>query len=158
MLDKPVVTQPSAPKADAGYLGKAAVNDAESQGGSAVESALVWSEKYLEAVDKITSLQEENKKLKVQIKQEQKRVASLESQVTQNQKELKDANALLIEMHGELKTWKDNVLGFRDEMRTAQKAQLDAMAKVLKLLGGEVPQSLAKAGGQTSVDGKEKTK
>ena len=40
----------------------------------------------------------------------------------------------------ELNNWKNDVLGFRGEMQDAQKAQLEALLKILKLMGGEVNQ------------------
>ena len=40
-------------------------------------------------------------------------------------------------MLSELNTWKTNILGFRTEMREAAKAQLEALLKVLEVLGGE---------------------
>jgi hypothetical protein len=44
----------------------------------------------------------------------------------------------LIEMLSELNNWKNNILGFRGEMREAAKAQLEALLKVLEVLGGEM--------------------
>jgi hypothetical protein len=41
-------------------------------------------------------------------------------------------------MRIELNEWKTNILGFRDEMRNADKAQLQALMKILEALGGEV--------------------
>ena len=58
---------------------------------------------------------------------------------------------MLIEMKGELVSWKANVLGFRQEMQQAQAAQLLALGRVLKLLGGEAPgqdADMAPGGGQ----------
>jgi 5-enolpyruvylshikimate-3-phosphate synthase len=37
-----------------------------------------------------------------------------------------------------LNNWKMNILGYRDEMRDAETAQLEALLKILKALGGEV--------------------
>ena len=54
----------------------------------------------------------------------------------------KQANDLLIEMRIELNNWKTNILGFRDEMRDAEKEQLKALIRILTVLGGEIePQS-----------------
>jgi len=64
-------------------------------------------------------------------------IAALEAKLKQTQKELGEANELLIEMLTELNTWKSNILGFRGEMRDAAKAQLEALLKVLEILGGE---------------------
>ena len=65
-------------------------------------------------------------------------VVALDAQLKQAQKELNEANILLIEMRVELNNWKVDILGFRDEMRDAEKAQLEALLKILKALGGEV--------------------
>ena len=40
-------------------------------------------------------------------------------------------------MRIELNNWKSNILGFRDEMRNADNAQLDALVKILEVLGGQ---------------------
>lgn len=49
-------------------------------------------------------------------------------------------------MQKELTNWKSDVLGFRDEMRKAQKAQIDALTHIVTLLGGETaPPSAADA-------------
>ena len=42
-----------------------------------------------------------------------------------------------LEMHVELNQWKADVLGFRDEMRKAEAAQLQALGKILRILGAE---------------------
>src|SRR4030042_255070 len=52
-------------------------------------------------------------------------------------KERGEANDLLTEMRVELNNWQANVIGFRDEMRDADKAQLEALLKILQVLGGE---------------------
>jgi hypothetical protein len=41
-------------------------------------------------------------------------------------------------MRIELNNWKTSILGFRDEMRQADIAQLETLLKILKILGGEV--------------------
>ena len=56
----------------------------------------------------------------------------------QTKKELTQANELLIEMRIELNNWKTNILGFRDEIRDTEKAQFEALLKILEVLGGEI--------------------
>jgi len=58
-------------------------------------------------------------------------------ELKQARKELDEANAMLREMQTELAKWKADVLGYRDEMRTAQTAQIDALRRILRLLGAE---------------------
>ena len=48
-------------------------------------------------------------------------------------------------MRIELNNWKIDILGFRDEIRDAETAQLEALLKILKVLGGEVKTKSAQA-------------
>jgi small-conductance mechanosensitive channel len=104
------------------------------QGSTTVESAIELSKKYAILSEKMAVLEKKNHDLLT----ENRRLTTLEPQLQQTQKELTEANDLLVEMHIELNNWKVNVLGFRDEMRDAEKAQLEALLKVLNILGGEV--------------------
>ncbi len=72
---------------------------------------------------------------------------ALEGQLQQTQKELAEANDLLIEMRIELNNWKTDVLGFRDEMRDAETAQLQTLFRILQVLGGQVDAGPARSGG-----------
>ena len=107
---------------------------------TAVESAINLSEKY-------SRLSEEHSKLKGKYENkveenreliQQKR--NLQAKLKQTEKELKEANTLLKETVTELNRWKFNVLGFQQEVRNADEAQLKALYKILKLMGGEPPQ------------------
>ena len=51
--------------------------------------------------------------------------------------ELTDATDFMEAQQLELTRWKKDVIGFRDEIRQSQAAQLRALIKVLKLLGAE---------------------
>lgn len=107
-------------------------------GRSAVESAIELSQKYAALSDQAAALREESQRLKTENQNLQQQVVSLEARLKQTQKELSEANDLLIEMLSELNTWKTNILGFRGEMRNAAQAQLEALLKVLEILGGKV--------------------
>lgn len=136
---KPAPPPAGPPAADDSYMRRTAIKyDANPQSGDAVESALVWSEKYSRAVEKLALLQAENRDLEEKNTRLADQGAKLQAELAQSQKELGEANALLLEMRTDLDKWKQNVLGFREEMRRAQQAELDALTKVLKLLGGEV--------------------
>ena len=104
---------------------------------TAVESAIELSEKYARLSDQTVALREENQRLVTENENLQQQIATLEAKLRQTQKELGEANDLLIEMLTELNNWKSNILGFRGEMREAAKAQLEALLKVLEILGGE---------------------
>ncbi|MBN1505454.1 MAG: DUF3450 family protein [Sedimentisphaerales bacterium] len=106
-------------------------------GRTAVESAIELSQKYASLSDQTVALREENQRLKTENENLRQQVAGLETRLKQTQKELNEANDLLIEMLAELNNWKNNILGFRGEMRDAAKAQLEALLKVLEILGGK---------------------
>jgi chromosome segregation ATPase len=116
--------------------------DTPLDGRTAVESAIELSEKYATLSDQAATLREENQQLAAENERLREQVTSLEARLKQTQKELTEANDLLIEMLTELNNWKSNILGFRNEMREAAKAQLEALLKVLEILGGEVEAGL----------------
>jgi chromosome segregation ATPase len=111
--------------------------DTPLEGRTAVESAIELSEKYARLSDQTATLRDENQRLVAENESLLQQIAALEEKLKQTQKELGEANDLLIEMLSELNTWKTNILGFREEMRDAAKAQLEALLKVLEVLGGE---------------------
>jgi chromosome segregation ATPase len=111
--------------------------DTPLKGRTAVESAIELSEKYARLSDQTVSLREENQRLTSENERLRQQITALEGKLLQTQKELGEANELLIEMLTELNNWKTNILGFRSEMREAAKAELEALLKVLEILGGE---------------------
>jgi len=132
----PAAEPPARPEAQ--YLSKTAVQaDPDNKTDNAVDAALEWAKKYAEVSDKAHQFQRENRSL-VQGNQDlQQQVVRLQADLNRAEKELAEANALLLEMRQELTKWKQNVLGFRDEMRTAQQAELEALLKILNLMGAE---------------------
>ncbi|MHC4572522.1 MAG: hypothetical protein ACYS76_00070 [Planctomycetota bacterium] len=113
-------------------------NKSGPEGPTAVESAIELSKKHAKLSEDATALRLKNQNLVVENRKLRNEVAALETQLRQAQQELTEANDLLREMLVELNNWKTDVIGFRDEMRTAEKAHLEALLKVLKVLGGEV--------------------
>ena len=113
-------------------------------GPSPVEQALELSRKLKQAEVDVESLRKENKDLTQRNAKLTTQAAQATMELTQAQKELDDANVMLREMKTELKNWKANVLGFREEMRTAAAAQLDGTRRILRLLG--VDEASAKIG------------
>ncbi len=107
---------------------------------TAVESALELSKKYSELVDKAADLRQQNVELMKENHQLQNQLTRIETEYEQTQQELTEANDMLLEMRVELNNWKTDILGFRDEMREAQKAQLDTLMMILEMLGGEIPE------------------
>ena len=103
----------------------------------AVQTAIMWSEKYERLSETSNELRDRNAKLFEENTELKKKVSDLSRQLTQTQKELTEANDFLQKMHLELNQWKSDVLGFREEQRKAQAAQLQALAKILRILGAE---------------------
>jgi len=108
------------------------------QSPTAVESAIELSEKYAKLTEEAAVLRQQNQDLIDKNRQISDNVVALEAQLQQTQKELTEANDVLIDMRIELNNWKSDILGFRDEMRGAETAQLEALLKILQVLGGEV--------------------
>jgi len=116
--------------------------DAAPQSRTAVESAMELIEKHTELSKQAAELEKTNQGLTAENNRLKAQVTSLESELKQAQKELTEANDLLVEMRIELNNWKTNILGFRDEMRQAEMAQLESLLKILKVLGAEVTPEL----------------
>jgi chromosome segregation ATPase len=112
--------------------------ESASQGPTTIQSAIELSGKYTKLSEETAKLRQQNQDLTTQNRRLREQVVALDAQLQQAQKELAQANDLLVEMIVELNNWKSNVIGFREEMRGAEKAQLDALLKILKALGGEV--------------------
>ncbi|MHC4912375.1 MAG: hypothetical protein ACYTE5_05135 [Planctomycetota bacterium] len=108
------------------------------QGQTAVESAVEMSEKYAELSEQAASMRQENQDLTAQNFHLEEQFDLAQRQLQQTQKELSEANDLLIEMRIELNNWKTDILGFRNEMRDSEKAQLEALFKILNVLGAKV--------------------
>jgi hypothetical protein len=116
---------------------------------TAVETTLALQDKYTRSLedlqrerDRTRDLTEEKRKLDDAGNKHQADLAKA-------QLELNDANALLMQMRQELEKWKTDVMGFRDEMRQASQTQLDALAKVMNLLGAETAATATPATAKT---------
>ncbi len=119
--------------------------ESTSRSPTAVESAIELSEKYAKLSEEATALRQQNQGISAQNQQLRTQTVALGNQLQQAQKELAQANDLLIEMRIELNNWKTDILGFRDEMRNAETAQLETLFKILKVLGGQVDTAPAAA-------------
>lgn len=111
----------------------------------AVESALIWSEKYAHAVEDLSQEQQRNRKLMDEGRTLQQQLDAAKAELATANRELEEANALLIEVRQENNRWKADVLGYRDEMRRSHLTELEALGKVLRLLGGELSPAEAAA-------------
>jgi septal ring factor EnvC (AmiA/AmiB activator) len=104
---------------------------------TAVESAIDLSDKYAKLSEEAVALRQTKQNLTAENQKLKDDFQAAQLELEKSQKELKQAGELLTQMRLELNNWKENVLGFRDEMRDAQKAELEALLKILKLMGAE---------------------
>jgi septal ring factor EnvC (AmiA/AmiB activator) len=125
-------------------------DESTSKNPSVVESAIQLSEKYAKLSEESAAMQQENKQLQNENARMKSELNETRTKLTQTQKELAEANDLLIDMRLELNNWKVDILGFRDEIRKANKAQLDSLLKVLEILGGEAKTVSAQNAGNDS--------
>ena len=152
----PVVPTKTASRSEAPYLEKTAVAGPEqAQAQSAVDASLEWAKKHAQVSEQLVEAQKENRQRENENRELNKQTAELQSELSQTQKELTQANDMLVELGQQLEKWKADVLGFREEMRQAEKSQLEALSKVLRLLGGEVSEPVATTAGATAPASKE---
>jgi len=104
---------------------------------TAVEQAILWSQRYADSLDTLAAKDREMAGLREENRALAAKVTKLELKLEQAEKELSEANDLLVAMQRSLDNWKKDVLGFREEMRQAEEAQMKALVKVLSLLGAE---------------------
>ena len=137
---------PSSPKSEKQQSDSVAKRFQESapQQSTVVASAMELSKEHAKLSEEAAVLRQENKDLIARNQQLKGQVVTLEAQLKQTQRELSEASDLLITMRIELNNWKTDILGFRDEIRDAETAQLEALLKILKVLGGEVKTKSAK--------------
>jgi chromosome segregation ATPase len=112
---------------------------------TAVESAIELSRKYARLSEETAALRAENQRLLAEKNNFDAVLDETKAELAQAQKELAEANTLLVDMRVELNNWKTDVLGFRGEIRDAEKAQLEALLKILTILGGRVTLQETKA-------------
>jgi chromosome segregation ATPase len=111
--------------------------DSQDETTDAVQSALMWSQKYGELSAKAEKLREQNNAQFIENTDLKRKLSELQVELDRAKSELGEANSFLQEMQMELTKWKADVLGFRDEVRSAQAAQLEALSKILRVLGAE---------------------
>ena len=124
-------------RVDANHAVQKRFQDSDSKSPSAVDSAIELAKKHSALSNEMSTLKQEYVTIVAENEQMQKHIAILEPDLKQTKKELGQANDLLLNMRLELNEWQSNILGFRDEMRNADKAQLQALVKILEALGGE---------------------
>jgi len=114
---------------------------ANTANGTTIDSAMKIAQDYAALSQKYSDLQQKNLELTEENSKLKERLTVLQPELIQTKKELEEANNLLVDMRIELNNWKTDIIGFRDEMRAADKVQLETLIKILKTLGGEFDSS-----------------
>lgn len=103
----------------------------------AVQTAVEWAKKYEQLLEKNVQLQQQVQQLFAENTQLKSQLQQCQTDLARTEKELQQTNEFLGQLHGELSKWKTDVLGFRDEMRQTQAAQMEALRRILQILGAE---------------------
>lgn len=114
----------------------------EQTNSNAIKSAIEVSEKYALLASEAAELKQQNKILKKENDRLNNDLKQTKGELNKTQKELSEANDMIMETTIELNNWKNSVLGFREEMRQANIAQIQSLQEILVILGGE-EQSIA---------------
>jgi len=109
------------------------MQDADNSGQSSVE----WARRYEELSIGNNDLRRTNNELTLKNSQLKQQIETLKSELEETKEDMTEANEFLGQMHLELNKWKTDVLGFRQEIRQAQQAQMEALGKILRVLGAE---------------------
>jgi chromosome segregation ATPase len=129
---------PTAPATNTPPASTAAQVQPQSKNPTAVESAIAISDKYAKLSEEAAALKQRKDALEAENQKLKDDLRAARENLEKAQKELTEVNDLLVQMRLELNNWKSDVLGFRNEMRDAEKAQIEALLKILRLLGGEI--------------------
>ncbi len=111
--------------------------DPETGSTTAVQSAVAWSQRYDDLTKKNEATMAKNNEMFLENNDLKQQIAKLKADLDTANTELAEANDFMQDMHGELTKWKSDVLGFRNEMRNARTSELEALAKILSILGAE---------------------
>ena len=91
-----------------------------------------------ETLDKVFEMLEaertENEKLRIAIASLQQRLSEKERKIAELTAQLDAGAARVGELEASLEKWKEDVLGFRDEMRAAEEAEIAVLQQILSLL------------------------
>ena len=112
--------------------------DPTMQGGDDSEQDdIQWAHRYEELSVGNNALRETNHELMLENNQLKQQIDAIKSELEQTKNDMTEANEFLGQMHLELNKWKTDVLGFRQEIRQAQQVQIEALGKILRVLGAE---------------------
>ncbi len=94
------------------------------------------TETLQKTVDMLLQAKADNERLKVALEDAQKKLAEKDAQVQSLTQQLDVASGDVGKLQDSLEKWKSDVLGFRDEMRKADEAEIEVLQQILTLLKG----------------------
>ena len=105
-----------------------------------VDRLIDLQQKYAQAVQDLSNERDNMRQLSDEKRGLAEQIAVVQAELARAQKELQEANDLLITVRQENEKWKADVLAHRTEILLAHKTEMEALVKVLRLLGGEFTQ------------------
>lgn len=126
------------PQARPDYFGANTV-----QGREPVKQAISYMQRYTELMEKHTRLKAEGQKQADQIRTLQTENAKLKGDLAQARKECDEANEMLQRLSTDLRAWKRDVLGNRQEIMAALAKLQSRQDKILSVILGEMPSTAA---------------
>jgi hypothetical protein len=109
----------------------------ETEGPTLVNRLLELQQRHTQAVQDLSDERDSTRQLSDEKRQLSQQLASTQTELARAQKELQEANDLLITVRRENDKWKGDVLAHRGEILRAHEAEMKALVKVIRLLGGE---------------------
>ncbi len=110
-----------------------------SEGGT-LNDAVSTHQRYIDLLEEHKELLKAHKDLTHARRDQQEKLAALEKENAQLNKELKDATEMLTIMQRELDKWKNDIFVYRQELNTALQNNRKLMERIIRILGGEMPQ------------------
>jgi septal ring factor EnvC (AmiA/AmiB activator) len=110
-----------------------------SEGGT-LNDAVSTHQRYIDLLEEHNKLLKAHKDLTHASRDQQEKLAALEKENAQLTKELNDATEMLTIMQRELDKWKNDIFVYRQELNTALQNNRRLMERIIRILGGEMPQ------------------
>jgi hypothetical protein len=94
----------------------------------------VLTETLNETLDVLAKQKNENERLRTTIRSLEQDLARKEKALSELSAELEGDQGKVQELEQSLERWKADILGFREEMRLAEEAEIEVLRKILVLL------------------------
>jgi len=89
-----------------------------------------------QTLEMLSAARDENARLRDDLAGTESRIAEKDRTIADLRTQLEEGDAKILALEAALDQWKQDVLGFRDEMRKAEEAEIEVLQKILVLLEG----------------------